>query len=109
MGLRSEEKVKEEWEHMSRLNRVEEESVRESDGKWLMREPGIDTLERLVRDYVADRCLGRSGNESWSDLAQRACGDIADARHVYLQGLMHGRLLALAWVLGHEDDLYPSV
>ena len=109
MGLKGEEEVRREREHINRLSGLRSERFHESRSKWLRSEPGIETLDRLVRDFASNRPAEPKDVESWAKLAHESCGENLQARHAYLQGLMHGRLMALKWVLGEADDLYPEV
>jgi hypothetical protein len=106
--VRPEEEIIKEWEHINRLAKleverlpVENQTSEVSGGQDKVDGPAFDILcpEGLEELYLG------TGPKPFQEIYSHN----AFARHVYLQGLMHGRLLALEWVLGQSDELYPPV
>ena len=71
-------------------------------------ESAFRRFETLLRHVATGEELEDAVPNSWADLAREVCGTDANARQVYLHGLMHGRLQALDWVLDQRNDLYPQ-
>ena len=108
--MKMEEEIRQEAEQINRLAELEIETLLETS------QSGLSS----VRTDVAERADIPTDPFSLENLRdmyygeepksfREIYGDNPYARRVYLQGLMHGRLLALEWVLEQRHELYPPV
>ncbi len=106
--MRPEEEILREREHINRLAKLEVEELlannRSSEVSEEQHNIGGPSFGIFCPEGLEETYLG-AGPKPFEEIYSRN----VFARHVYLQGLMHGRLLALEWVLGQSDELYPPV